>query len=87
MIAFLSTTPGSFPVVTPFMFMASVTIKPLKPSFSFKIPLIIFLDKVEGTPLLSNAGIFKCATITPPIPASINFLKGYISKLSNLENG
>ena len=85
--AILSTTPGSFPSVTPFIFIASVTISPLKPIRSLRIPVMIALDKVDGTPVESSAGISKCATITPPTPAFTSRLNGYISKLSNLSNG
>ena len=54
-----SNLPGEAYSLTPFIFNASVIIKPLKFHWFFNTSVITFLDKLVGLPLGSKEGIFK----------------------------
>ena len=64
------------------MSIASVITKPLNFNFFFKILVIIFLERVDGSlGVLSKEGTSICATITPERLLFINSLYGYNSIL------
>ena len=79
-----SASPSGKYFTTAFISIASDTTRPLKPSESFKTPVTIGRDNVEGKFFVeSNAGISIWAIITPLMPALIACLKGYSSSVSS----
>ncbi|MNV61862.1 hypothetical protein D3C71_1543880 [compost metagenome] len=69
--------------LTPFISIASVTVRPRNPNSSRSIPVTIGLEIEEG--ILgagSKLGIFIWATMIAGAPALINSLNGNISKAS-----
>ena len=82
--AFASIIAGGPATLTPCIFIASVITRPLKPSSSLSKSVITGFDKLEGIPVESRAGTFRCAVITPVTPALMAILNGYSSTLSIL---